>query len=107
MVVAAEERSARESQAGVTGDARTWIAGALASSAGTTKERVGPRGSRRAESNLAVGHDEDLGGSWGGLGVPGVRDRLLHARDRGMESLASLSDRRRARSRGAGRAGTA
>ncbi len=56
--------------------------------------------------DLAVGHDEDLGGSCSGLGVPGVRDRLLYAGDRGMESLASLSDRRRARSGGAGRART-
>jgi hypothetical protein len=33
----------------------------------------------RAESNLAVEHDENLGGSYSGLGVPGVRDRLLRA----------------------------
>ncbi len=43
-------------------------------------------------------------GAGRGLGLPGVRDRLLHAGDRGLESLASLSDRRRARS---GRAGGA
>src|SRR2546427_11370989 len=106
VVAAAEERAARESQAGVTGDARTWVAGALAASARTKEERVGPCGSRRAESDLAVGHDEDLGRSCSGLGVPGVRDRLLYAGDRGVESLASLSDRRRARSGGAGRART-
>src|SRR5208337_182103 len=59
VVAAAEERAARESQACATGDARTRVAGALTSSAGTKEERVGPRGSSRAESDLAVGHDED------------------------------------------------
>src|SRR5712691_1910406 len=107
VVAAAEERAARESQARVTGDARTWVAGALAASASTKEERVGPCGSSRAESDLAVGHDEDLGRSCSGLGVPGVRDRLLYAGDRGLESLASLSDRRRARRGGADRARTA
>ena len=102
-----KERPARESQKSTAGDARTWVAGALTSSARTTEERVGPRGSRRAESDLAVGHDEDLGGSGRGLGVPGVRDRLLHAGDRGMESLASLPDRRRVGSGRASGAGTA
>ena len=91
-------------KSGVTGDARTWVAGALASSARTKEERVGPRGSSRAESDLAVGHDQDLGGACRGLGLSGVRNRLLYAGDRGMESLASLSDRRRA---GSGRAGGA
>src|SRR6266852_1976845 len=107
MVAAAEERAARESQAGVTGDARTWVAGALASSARTTEERMGPRGSRRAESDLAIGHDEDLGGSGRGLGLSGERDRLLHTRDRGMESLPSLPNRRRVGSGGTGGARTA
>ena len=65
------------------------LAGALTSSARTQEKRVGPRGSRRAESDLAVGHDQDLGGPGRGLVVPGVRDRLLHAGNRGMESLAS------------------
>lgn len=92
-MAAAEERVARESQAGVTGDARTWAAGALSASARTTEERVGTRGSSRAGSGLAVGHDQDLGGSCSRLGVLGVRDRLPHAGDRGMESLASLPDR--------------
>ena len=96
-----------ESQAGAAGDARTWVAGALSSSAGTTEERVGPRGSSRAESDLAIGHDEDLGGPGSGLGVSGVCDRLLHAGDRGLESLASLPDRRRAGSGRASRTGTA
>jgi hypothetical protein len=82
-------------QARAAGDARTWVASAPTSSARTAEERVGPRGSRRAESDLAVGHDQDLGGSGRGLGVPGVRDRLLHAGDRGLEFLASLPDRRR------------
>ena len=102
-----KERAAGESQASVAGDARTWVAGALASSASTTEERVGPRGSSRAESDLAVGHDEDLGGAGGGLGLSGECDRLLHAGDRGLESLASLPNRRRAGSGGAGGAGTA
>ncbi len=88
-MAAAKERADRESQAGATGDARTWVAGALASSTRTKEERVGSRGSSRAELNLAVGHDEDLDRSCG-LGVSGVRDRLLHAGDCGMESLASL-----------------
>ena len=43
-------------------------------------------------------------GACRGLGLSGVRNRLLYAGDRGMESLASLSDRRRA---GSGRAGGA
>ena len=64
---------------GVTGDARTRVASAFASSAGTTEERVGSRGSQRTESDLAVGYDQDLGGPCRRLGVPGVRDRLLHA----------------------------
>jgi hypothetical protein len=42
-----------------------------------------------------------------GVGVSGVRDRLLHAGDRRMESLTSLPDRRRTGSGGAVRAGTA
>ena len=95
-MAAAEEGASRESQASVTGDARAWAAGALASPARTTEERVGPRGSSRAESDLAVGHDEDLGRPCRRLGLSGERDRLLHTRDRGMESLASLPDRRRA-----------
>jgi transposase InsO family protein len=41
-VVAEAERAARESQTGVTRDARTWAASALASSASTKEERVGP-----------------------------------------------------------------
>ena len=49
------------------------------SSARTKEEREGPRGSRRAESDLADGHDENMGRASGGLGVPGERDRLLHA----------------------------
>ena len=91
VVALAEERPARESQAGVTGDARTWAAGALTSSARTKEERVGPRGSRRAEFDLAVGHDQDLGGSGRGLDVLGVRDRLLHTGDRGMQSLSRIA----------------
>jgi hypothetical protein len=41
------------------------------------------------------GPDEDLGGSSRGLGVSGVDDRRLYSRDRGVESLALRSDRRR------------
>src|ERR1700690_775575 len=92
---------------GKGGDAGAGVAGAPASSTSTTEERVGPRGSSRAESNLADGHDQDLGGASRWLGVPGVRDRLLQARDRGRQSLASLPDRRRVGSCGAGGAGTA
>jgi hypothetical protein len=54
---------------------RERVADALAASASTQEERVGPRGSSTTESNLAVGHDENLGGSGRGLGIPGVRDR--------------------------------
>jgi Transposase len=43
--------------------------------------------------DLAIGHDQDLAGTSGGLGLPGVRDRLLHAGDRGMASFTSLPDR--------------
>jgi hypothetical protein len=66
VVAAAEERAAGESLAGVTSDARTWVAGALASSARTQEESVGSPGSHGAESDLADRHDESLGGS--GLG---------------------------------------
>ena len=40
---------------------------------------MGPCASQRPQSNLAVGHDQDLGGPCRGLGLPGLRDRLLHA----------------------------
>jgi hypothetical protein len=50
-----KKMAARESQTGVTGDARTRAAGARAASARTTEERVGSCGSRRAESDLADG----------------------------------------------------
>jgi hypothetical protein len=82
-------KSSGESQTRAAGDARTRVAGALASFAGAPEERVGPRGSRRAQSNLAIRHDQSVGGPDGGLG-PRVRDRLLHARDRGLESLRFL-----------------
>src|SRR5260370_6442838 len=59
------------------------------------------------KSDLAIGHDEDLGGSCRGLGLAGERDRLLQAGDRGLASLAWLPDRRRTGSGGAGRARTA
>src|ERR1700730_8951864 len=107
LVAATQQRPSGESKTRIAGDARMWVDGALAAPARTTEERVGTRGSSRAESDLAVGHDEDLGGSGSGLGVPGERDRLLYAGDRGMESLASLSDRRRAGCGGAGCARTA
>src|SRR5690242_21810939 len=94
MVAAAEERCTRESQAGATRDAGAWVAGALAPTAGTTEERVGPCGNKRTKSDLAVGHDEDLGRLCRGMGLPGLRDRLLHPGNRGLESLASLPNRR-------------
>src|SRR5215470_1695479 len=106
LVAAAKERAGGESQAGVTGDARTWVVGALAPSARPKEKRVGPRRSSRAESDLAVGHDQDLGGACRGLGVPGMRDRLLYARDRGLESFPSLPDGRRVDGGGAGRTAT-
>ncbi len=43
----------------------------------------------------------------GGLGLPGERDRLLHTRDRRLESLTPLPDRRRAGSGRASRVGPA
>jgi hypothetical protein len=64
---------------------------------GLAGRKRGSRGSRQAESDLAVGHDEDLGGSCSGLGIPGERDRLLHAGDRELESFASLPNRRSTR----------
>jgi hypothetical protein len=60
------KRTARESQARVTSAARTWVAGTLASAAHTKEERVGPRGTQWAKSDLAVGHDQDLGTSCNG-----------------------------------------
>ena len=60
------------------------------------QQGMGPGGSCQAESDLAVGHDQDLGRARGGLGLSGVRNRLLHAGDRGLESLAPLPNRRRA-----------
>ncbi len=71
-------------------------------SAGAAKERMGSRGSRRAQSDLAVGHDENLGRPGHALGVSSERDRLLHAGDRGLESLEPLPNRRRAGSGGTG-----
>jgi hypothetical protein len=50
---------------------------------------MGARGSSRAESNLAVGHDQDLDRANHRLGVPGECDRLLHQGNRKLE----LSDR--------------
>src|SRR5260221_7163159 len=66
------------------------------------KKRVGPRGSRRAESDLAIGHDENLGGARSRLGVPGGCDQLLDAEDCRLACLAPLPDRRCAGSRGTG-----
>ena len=113
LVVAKKRKSPGESQTCPAGDARTWAAGALTSSAGaltssacSQEEGVEACGSRRAESDLAVGHDEDLGGSCSGLGLPGERDRLLHAGDRELESFASLPNRRSTRCGRASGAGT-
>src|SRR5579863_2750727 len=107
LVAAKKRKPPGESQTCPAGDARTWVAGALPSSAGSQEERVGPCGGSRAESDLAVGHDEDLGGAGSGLGVSGVRDRLLHAGDRGLESLAPLPNRRCTGCGRASRPGTA
>ncbi len=48
-----------------------------------------------------------MGATRRGLGIPGVSDRLLHAGDGRIESVASLPNRGRARSSGASRPGTA
>ena len=88
VVVEEQERASGESQAGVAGDEGTRVARALVSSAGTTPERVGPGGGRGTQSDLAIGHDQDLGGPQVGWAYP-VCDRLLHAGDRGMESFAT------------------
>jgi hypothetical protein len=37
--------------------------------------------------DLAVGHDKNLGGSCSGLGLPGMRERVLYPGDRAMKSL--------------------
>ncbi len=58
-------------------------------------ERVGPHGSCRANSNMAVGHNENLVRPGSGLGVSVGSDRLLHAGDRGLEALEPLPNRRR------------
>jgi hypothetical protein len=75
VVALAKERTACESQAGVTGDAGTWVAGARASFARTKEKRVGPGGSSQAESNLADGNDQDLGECRSWLGLSGMRLR--------------------------------
>jgi transposase InsO family protein len=62
-VTAAEERAAPESQASVTCDERTWVVDSLATPARKMEQRVGPRGSSRTESGLAVRHDESVGGA--------------------------------------------
>jgi len=56
--------------------------------------RAAPRERCHVYSDLAVWHDDDLGGSGGGLGLSGERDRLLHAGNRRMESLTSRPDRK-------------
>jgi hypothetical protein len=56
---------------------------------GTTEERVRPHGSSRAESDLTVGHDKDLGGTpplvslTGARYCPSQRNRLSRRSDRG------------------------
>src|ERR1700689_5839831 len=87
MVAATERRSVHERQKSVASDARTGTAGAFAGVASAAAKRLGPCGSRTAESDLAVGHDQNLGGSDGGLGLSCECDRLLHAGDRGLESV--------------------
>ncbi len=46
LVAATKGAPSSESQTRIASDARTWVAGALASSARTTQERMGPRGSQ-------------------------------------------------------------
>ena len=55
---------------------------------GSRAEGLEQGGSAASQSRLAVGHDQDLGRTQCRLGVSGLRDRLLHARDRrlGLES---------------------
>src|ERR1700682_5015170 len=89
------------------GDARPWVAGSYAALACAAKKRVGPRGTCATQSNLAVGHDQTVGGASGGLDLPGERDRLLHAGNYRVESFAALPQRgsyRRRRTIGAGTA---
>src|SRR6202030_2035190 len=105
VAAATRERAAGESQTGVARDARTRAAGSAAAAARKTGQRVAACRSRRTESNLAVGHDQGVGGAGDGMGVSGVRDRLLHARNHRMESFATLPERRshrRGRTIGAG-----
>ena len=87
-----------ELQAGVTGVMRrTWTAGGmLAPSARKTEERVGP-GVDAAEPNQIWQSDmtKIWAGASSGLGLLGECDRLLHAGDRGLESLTPLPNRRR------------
>jgi hypothetical protein len=45
LVAAKKRKPPDKSQTCPAGDARTWVAGAFTSSARTTQERVGPRGS--------------------------------------------------------------
>src|SRR6202035_4480004 len=94
-------KSSGESQTGIARDAGTRIASALSASASTKEERVGSRGSRRAKSNLAVGPDQDPGGTHGGLGLFGECDRLPHEGNRELESIPSMSN-----GRSPGRGGT-
>jgi transposase InsO family protein len=51
------------------------------------KKEWGRMETSEPNQNLALGHDQDLGGANGTLDVSG----LLHAGDRGLESFASLS----------------
>jgi hypothetical protein len=83
-------RSTRETQSCAAGNVRVWTVGALVSPACATEERVGPRKSPRAESDLAVGQDENMGRASSGLYLSRVRGRMLHAGDYGLKSLASL-----------------
>ena len=77
LVVAQEGRTSRESETSVASDARTKLAGSLATSACTTQERMGPCGSDTTKSDLANGYDQDLGRTSSWMGVSGERDRLF------------------------------
>jgi len=83
-------RAVHQPQARAARDAGAWAAGAAAAVASTATQRVRPRGSQRAESDLAVGHEQGVGRTGSGMGVSGERDRLLHATNHRMESFAAL-----------------
>jgi len=103
-----EGKSSGESQAVLRVMRGAWVAGAFAASASTKEERVGPR--RKQPSRIRSGNP-DMTKIWAGPSVGWVY--LVCVIDCctreivGLESLASLPDRRRADSGGTGCARTA